>query len=270
MQKKQKTRGRPKKEFKPLPKPKREWRGRPRKYEKIAPKMTKKILTKTVNPEQIENNFEKETTWGFCHYQIHKPRKTNFIVRFLIFSIIFLLFSLYKTFVQNQEKEIIFENIENSMDANWTINTIATEVSPEETQVIEQETPTIIKKDIISTFYDLINQRNYTELSNIVDTVLKSTNTYRNYFNTKRLDNFLSKISNEKVYLSNLVEVWPSWERTKRYEYSIKYKLKNGNVLLEELWIAIVKTVNNEEKISSIRCVSTWCSKLPFFNPGKY
>jgi hypothetical protein len=39
--------------------------------------------------------------------------------------------------------------------------------------------------------------------------------------------------------------------------------------LFQEEWETAIITKNEKKLIGSLRCTTTWCSKMPFFNPKR-
>lgn len=246
MVKTKQKRGRPRKEFKPLPRDKsiKRERGRPRKQTQE----TVERITSVMNNEQWDVRF--------ANHKIIKTNKgTNFTAWLLIFSILILLFSLYKTFVKEVPE---VKQIPEEVVVQTTDNTIQPEIVVETTQVSQQDT--------IIAFYNAFNNKDTKQLFTLSDAALRETNTFNNYFTNNRINRFLWGLANNKVYISSIQK----WETENQYVYTIKYKLQNLNTLFEEQRKVVFKEVEWIFRISSIRCINTWCSKLPFFNPGKY
>lgn len=119
--------------------------------------------------------------------------------------------------------------------------------------------------ELIKLFYDKINNREFIELSKLTDRYLKNSDSYRTYFSSNWLNNFLDKIAGNKVFVWWFSEAISDKPNVKHYNYIVKYKLNNESDFRQENWkIAIVER-NWEKLIWSIMCVTTWCSRMPFF-----
>lgn len=119
--------------------------------------------------------------------------------------------------------------------------------------------------ELIKLFYDKINNREFIELSKLTDRYLKNSDSYRTYFSPNWLNNFLDKIAGNKVFVWWFSEAISDKPNVKHYNYIVKYKLNNESDFRQEDWeIAIVER-NWEKLIWSIMCITTWCSRMPFF-----
>lgn len=215
----------------------------------------------------------------------------------LLFSMAFFIFAiLYRYFFSstNKNNNLTFSNINNSWNIENTISNKELQMqiwfNNESWEFIEIEnininnseniaqwstddtinnwkTDNIINSDIalITTFYEKINNREFSELSKITDSYLKSSAPYITYFSDNWLNKFLDKIAGNKIFVWWISEIPSEKPNVKRYWYILKYKLENGSGITEEnREIAIVER-NWERLIWSIMCVTTWCSKMPFF-----
>ncbi len=289
------TRGRPKKEFKAKPKKVttvKRGRGRPKKDTSI--KKTDNISTRiskhgndikkiSQNHKKIHLEIKNST---FFSKKIKKDKNTKsdkFALWLLIFSMLLFIFSLYKTFYLTQydadtnfqvDTDILIDtgttiiHDVSELEWIWTINT--QETSNNTDYVVS--TNKVSKDNIIKMFYDKINEKNYIELPAFADNYMKASSLFKVYYADNRLWNFLSNLTNERVYITNVQEI--IWESTKEwvtyYSYIIKYKLKNNNELFVEKWKAAIVTRNEKKLIWSLQCTNVWCSKMPFFNPEKH
>ena len=119
--------------------------------------------------------------------------------------------------------------------------------------------------ELIKSFYDKINNREFSDLSSLTDRYLRNSDAYRTYFSNNWLNNFLDKIVWNKIMIWWFYESPSDKPTTKKYRYNIKYKLPTSNgTINEEREIAIVDR-NGERLIWSIMCITTGCSKMPFF-----
>ena len=254
------------------------WRWRPKKEKKIDDSINTKIskhnkdidtlekknieIHKNIKSKKLDNNY----TWSKNekHEKYSQVLLRCAIIIFVISVLIFisskfqsnkLVFSEIKSSPTNEnqkiEQEIWHEDLENVVievevpDNNYTVNDEYT--------------------DIIKTFYDKINNRDFSSLADITDSYLKKTDTYRTYFSVNRLSNFLDKIAGNKVYVSSIKELPSNKDNVKKYWYTIKYKVDWINHLIEEAREMAIINRNWRKLIWSIMCVTTGCSKMPFF-----
>lgn len=158
----------------------------------------------------------------------------------------------------SDEENINTDNNDNSDDVEIWINN----------EITENNLDTDIQSNdhtIIYNFYKYINDLDYTNINSSVDKYLKSSDVFKTYFTQNRLSRFKEKISSNGLSINNIHLV--SWDEnsTRYYSYTVHYELaENGENFDEDRELAIVKR-NGEYLIGSIRCVTTWCSKMPFF-----
>lgn len=289
------NRGRPKKDFSNIKFKKEEGntkrpRGRPKKEKKIEETVNTKISkhSKDINKLSRENKkiqLEVNNT-SFSSKKIWENKKSdNFALGLLIFSMLLFIFSLYKTFYTNNEiKTNIVPNVITNVQINKDINTDNEQAEIElienemQEKNIELEKTTdntkeeVSDHEIINTFYDTVNNKKFSELSNLVDSYLKSSNVYRTYYSNNWLSKFTERLANKKIYLMDIKEI--NIENKKdgvnHYSYILKYKLNDSNELFKEEREASIITRWEQKFIWSLRCVTVWCSKMPFFNLPKY
>jgi len=290
-----KWRGRPKKEFK-IKKTNEDTkikrgRGRPkkekiRKTDSINSKISKykKDLKKISKKHEKIHKTIKNTT--FSNKKINKEdKKTDrFALWLLIFSMLFFIFALYKTFLfdstdyQNTDiisfsgdttLEVWLPKEQDTIESTWALE-VEEVKEVERIEEVEEEIKNVetANSNVLQDFYQNINDKKYQELKNMVDNYLKSSSVFNTYYNQRWLNNFITNVSNEKIYLTNLEEIKEkSKEWVKYFGYTIKYKLKNQNEMFEEQREAAIIDRNDKELIGSLRCTNTGCSKMPFFNP---
>lgn len=285
------SRGRPKKEFKLKDndtKVKRS-RGRPKKDKKI--KETDSVNTRISKHKKDIKEISKKheilhydiSNASFVNTKIEKEEKTTnwdrFALGLLIFSMLLFIFSLYKVFYlnsheANNNKEKLYEIIEEqeySFDMqNDEKENIVDKTEPQE-KIVQQE----IKKNIdpkiklIENFYETFNNKIFAELDNFADYYLWKSNLFTLYYTQFWSENFLDHLTNNKVYLLNIKQdqTDPTKPNVYYYTYDLKYKLKEDNQLFHETWKVAI--LDNEDwlKMWSMRCLTTGCSKMPFFNP---
>lgn len=283
------NRGRPKKDFSTIEikTNKTGTRGRPKKEEikgkKIEKTLNAKIIDygKEVNKlsntnKNIHLDIQNSTFVSRKIDQKNSKKSDNFALWLLIVSMLLFIFSLYKTFYINKNIEdynynkIYQENniVDIEKNTEWEIRIERQEI------VLEEEQKTIVFQDdieIIKNFYDKINQKDFDALINLVDSHLKSSNVFRTYYNKNRLSKFIENTINKKIYAGNIEKIEDGNNiNSDKYWFNIKYKLNNNNELFkEDREIVIVKRWD-QKLIGSIRCITTWCSKMPFFNPQRY
>jgi len=107
-------------------------------------------------------------------------------------------------------------------------------------------------------------------MNSIVDTILKNWNTFRTYFNNKRLTRFIDNLTQDKITISNLKETISDNKNIKNYTFTSQYTLTTDNKTYKEERSITLSKKNNEYKIAKIMCNTSWCSRMPFFNPWKY
>ena len=243
-------------------------------------KIHEHILTKhTILKTKTENNEQNE----------REKRAEKYSKVALIFSVLFCILAILYWLISHkiQNNEVNISEINNT----WNIQSENTEQNIEiqiwyndgSGNFVEMENIEISKDewinnnidssdnisnsdiDLIKSFYDKINNKEFSELSKLTDRYLKDSTPYKTYFNANRLRNFLDKIAGNKVYIWWFSEKSSDKPNVKYYWYIMKYKLNNENTFRQEdREIAIVER-NWEKLIWSIMCVTTGCSRMPFF-----
>lgn len=262
------------------------------KLEKVNNEISKWIGISTFSSEKIE-----QSNWGSTDFEFNNNQKAdNFARIILICSMVFFILALWKAFVSNQRsfaelqiRELSRiqadqiepldnmdewqENIDESVIVNSEENN---EVNDELT--IDDNNENIITDtsytenyafsddiQIIQNFYGYINILDFSNINASVDKYLKNSDVFRTYFSQNRLTNFINKISNNWLSISNIQLESGDENSTRYYLYDISYQLKDSwEYIQEQRESAIVKR-NDQYLIWSIRCVTTWCSKMPFF-----
>ena len=301
------SRGRPKKSFTSQPKKDTEvekksaGRWRPKKERAIDDSLNTKISSqkkeiskiekknKEISQEIKENSFSTKKLSTMDKLDNNK-QANNFTLCLLIFSMLFFIFAVYKTFYVKPYLESDVNNVENATEQNiWNTATdliilsdtwslIVTWKTDDEVEKTENgiDTPSntdnvewniVSDETIIKNFYWYINNRDFDKVNASVDQYLKSSNTFRTYFNQNWLNRYLDKLSNNKVFVSNIKHISGDENSTRYYSYDVKYVLKDTpGLITEEREAAIVKRWD-KILIWSIRCTTTWCSRMPFFQP---
>lgn len=225
-------------------------------------------------------------------------RADNFSLVVLICAMLFFIFALGKTFLykttlaeikihelinsQNTVEGEMWDTTEyvdeyvdeynnseaiNEENNNWEYieNTDNTRVGNE---VVENNLNSDLQSNdytIIYNFYSYINDLDYTNINSSVDKYLKNSDVFRTYFTQNWLSRFRDKINSNGLSINNINLV--SWDEnsTRYYSYTVHYELAESGEGFNEDWELAIVNRNGEYLIGSIRCVTTWCSKMPFF-----
>jgi hypothetical protein len=186
------------------------------------------------------------------------PNKDKSIFYLFIFSIILFLCSLVISFLKKDDIKKIEELTGNN------------ETKIIETQKVE-ETPEMKISSVLQTvenMYLAINSKSFGDIPSYLDSNLKNSNTIRTYFNAKRLTRFTNNIKDGTLALSGIQQ-----EQLKDYSrkvtYALSYTLLDGQTFTENRNATVVRK-NDEYSVATLKCETTGCSRMPFFNPGKY
>lgn len=253
------------------------WRWRPKKEKKVEDSINTKIsrhskdidtlekknieIHKNIKSKKLNNSLVLSKNER--HEKYSKILLRCAIVIFIISVIIFisskiktdkLIFSEIESLPNNEN-----QNIEQQIWYNNPENVVIEIIETDNNDVINDDT------ELLKSFYDKINNRDFSSLADITDSYLKKSNTYRTYYSANRLSNFLDKIAGNKVYISWIKELPSEKPNVKNYWYTIKYKVEWVNHLIEEEREMAIVDRNWKKLIWSIMCVTTWCSKMPFF-----
>ncbi|MFZ2150610.1 MAG: hypothetical protein WAU85_00990 [Candidatus Absconditicoccaceae bacterium] len=258
--------GRPPKMFKPKPKENIiRSRGRPRKHSEKQKTFPQLEEIKKIPISFINNNIKK------------KSKIDNIALGLLVFSILLFIFSMLFASRNRQVSQEAIQQNNDTLAAQET--TLAPEVDAQilantGTQIPTPTTNEVIKltvqEQLISDFYKTINAKNFDNLINLTDIPLRQSNTYKTYYNATRLTNFLNSVSNNTIYITDIKEIPNTLGKAKKYQYTLKYKLKSDNILFTEERNASIVYKNDKNLIGSIMCINKGCSQNPFFNPKKY
>lgn len=306
--KNKKWRWRPKKDFseikKKVNKPVKKWRWRPKKDTSKKYSVNTKIQNHWKEVRKISKNNSQINTniknVNFVSKKIEKKenkKNDSFALWLLVFSMLFFIFSLYKTFywwsnyinenniwdwsIDLSIEEIVdtwntLEKIEYEWEIDYEIiietgTTIIKDVSKDNIENRDFGDINILEKSIIESFYQKINNKEFDQIYSIVDWYLRKSNTFVTYYNENRLSDFLSKITNERIYISEIQETKiGEKENVKYFNYFLKYKLKDKNELFKEKREIAIVDRWGQKLIWSLICVTDGCSKMPFFNPQLY
>lgn len=267
------------------------------KIEKDNERISQQLHTEKLSSKQIERQNVK-TNDDKIESNIHK-NADHFSLVILVLAILFFIFAVWKTFFFNridaddlEIKEIweTTENMDENIDENFVeynewenMDENINEYNEWENQdrSIQESEPEYVAENydsnvwspdendvqIINSFYNSVNELNFTDINGSVDKYLKNSDTFRTYFSQNWLTRFRNKITENWVSVSNIaLESWDE-NSTRYYNYTLNYQLKDSESSYQEQWeLAIVKR-NNKLLIGSIRCITTWCSKMPFFQP---
>lgn len=231
------NRGRPRKEFKPKHK---------RLQEQVQP-TTALVEHKMPTHERI----------------LRMPSKDKSIFYLFIFSIVLFLLSLTISFLKKSDVEELQKAQEEIAAVTWDTETAVVE-DAKQPEIISNQSLT----QIVENMYGTINSRSFDELGNYIDAGLENSTTIRTYFNTKRLTRFLNNIKDGTIAISNLQQ-----EQLKEYSRKVTYTLTYtllDNQTFEEQWNTTLIKRDEGYQVAAIKCETTGCSRMPFFNPGKF
>lgn len=231
--------------------------------------------------------FSMENNWFS-----NDKRADNFSLIVLIFAMLFFIFALGKTFLyKTTMAEIKIHELMNSQNttqestawelAEYTEWVDSSEVINEEQVVAEYDDNAWIDEEIIENslnsdiqsndyniiynFYNYINDLDFNNINASVDKYLKNSDVFRTYFTQNWLSRFREKINSNGISINNVNLV--SWDEnsTRYYSYTVHYELAESWESYDEDWELAIVNRNWAYLIGSIRCVTTWCSKMPFF-----
>jgi len=213
------------------PKIKRDGPWRPKKHEQpILPEI----------PEKKENKI-----------------KDTIILTLFVLSFFIFWFSIYI----NQKNTPIETNIEKQevITEIWETNINTAKISNQTGAIIEDEKSIILLK-----IYWYLQESKIDEIYWYIDNTLKQSSTFKTYFSRSRLQRFIDNIDDKSLKIEETKIDNESWKVTYKVSYSIK------NIIFVEERETNFITRDNEQKIAKIMCITKGCSKMPFFNPGKY
>ena len=244
-----------------------------------------------IHDELVKTNFSKHNIWEEKKLEEKTERYTRIA---LYLSCIVFIFSIIYCFLGskcNKNDTLVFHEINPVYEVKTTSKNTEDSVqlqvwyNNESWEFVEMENISIsnlneniwesenVEMDDIATsdinliksFYENINNKNFSELSSMTDRYLKNSDSFRSYYNANWLNNFLNKIAGNKVFIGWFSERVSDKPNVRYYQYNIKYKVNGQSSLTEEdREIAIVDR-NWERLIWSIMCITTWCSIMPFF-----
>ena len=230
-------------------------RGRPKKEFVLKPKKVKRAGPGRPKKEIFQ---EKRTMFSLPSFRSHKiqtpPQKD--IVIFLVFliSLGLFVFSLYITYSEKK-------------NTSWEIAVeIPNNKTVQETLLQTGRTETTNTNQIISQRYTAINKQDRNTAYTLIDPKLKQSSIFRTYFTQKRLNRFITNLNTNKIQITQLQNTETN---SGVYIYTITYTL-NSQETFSETRNATIINKEGSEKIASLRCITSGCSRMPFFNPAKY
>lgn len=272
-------------------------RGRPKKSRKIDDSINTKIgnQKKSIAKIQKENDRISNEIW-ISNFSTKKIEKSNWTINeiefedskkadkfsliVLICAMLFFIFALFKTFFLNKDTDNLsiqdLSILNNSIENELENQEIIPELQDNEAEIINEEPSKYLwnnidiiewnnlsDEQIILNFYGYMNSLDFDNISSNVDKYLRNSDVFRTYFTQNRLTNFYKKIDDRWLNISNIK--LKSWDEntTRYYSYLVTYYI-DQKLYQEERETAIVNR-NDRELIWSLKCVTTWCSKMPFF-----
>ncbi|PJA48276.1 MAG: hypothetical protein CO170_03265 [candidate division SR1 bacterium CG_4_9_14_3_um_filter_40_9] len=223
-------------------------RGRPRKEFKSKHKRLQEqaLITTTIVEHRLPT-----------HERIFRmPSKDKSIFYLFIFSIALFLFSLAISFIKKDD----IKQLQEIQDENTAITAETGIDTATEQTAITSAAQTV--ENMYGTINACVNCVNYRDVS------IKNSNTVKTYFSTKRLTRFLGGIKDGSITISDVHQ-----EQIKDYSWKVDYKLSytllDGQPFEEERSATVLRK-DDVYTIASIKCETAGCSRMPFFNPGKY
>lgn len=267
------------------------------KIEKANEEISKWIWVQNFSTKKIE-----KSNWDLNSFEFNTNQKAdNFALIILICSMLFFMLALGKTFLVRNNNLADLE-IKDLSDITQIINNPEVEnvpddeFIPENTQTVEyigeniegsnvyedDENPWYVESEIyvpenvdnsvagsdseiLHSFYNHINNLDFSDINASVDKYLKNSDVFRTYFSQNRLTHFSDKISENGLSISNINLKSGDENSTRYYLYNVTYQLKETWEIVEEEREAAIVKRNDQYLIWSLRCVTTWCSKMPFF-----
>lgn len=263
------------------------WRWRPKKERKIDDSLNTQISSHTKDVSFIEkknNEIHEKIKNNFSCKRLDTTKKTvinnnndwdTFSFKILTITIIVVILALITNGIATKIKLRNTNNINNTEKIKVSeMNNSEIVNNDNEQNIIERENIEI-KVDntenynddekLILAFYDEINSKNFSNLNWYVDSYLKSSNTYKTYYSSNWLTNFLWKLNDWKIYVSNFEFIPNDKSASRHYTYDIKYILDWSSNIVQEKWEAAIINRWWKDFIWSLMCITTWCSKMPFF-----
>lgn len=120
-------------------------------------------------------------------------------------------------------------------------------------------------------FYINMNNKEFWQAYQFIQTNLYKTDIFQQYFKTERLWSFLSFIEDNKVKIDN-VSFQTDPENSERLiaTYTLTYTLKTNQTIYKENRTTKLKKINGKYQIVEFMCDTKGCSRMPFFNFEKF
>ena len=142
-------------------------------------------------------------------------------------------------------------------------------------EMITQDSPKALKtpetvKGVIEEYFVRLSNHQFAEAFDLMVPVLRKSSEIRDHFGSFRMDPFLDWIEWGKLVPVNFEYInSPAYWRDV-YKFDLSYVLNTNQSRYDETWEFTVNTSWDEPKISSIRCVTTKCSRHPIFWPENF
>ena len=118
-------------------------------------------------------------------------------------------------------------------------------------------------------FYATLMSADTTKLATYFPASVRNEGTYRTYFLSSNLSKFLDVIQDGKVSVSSITVSSGASNALFSVSYVLTYKGLTGTVYNENRQLSMRQNLDNFF-VNSMMCVTTGCSKNPFFNVGRY
>lgn len=213
-----------------------------------------------------------------------------FIVVLFVFSVIFDLWSMIEyvswsfnnmlassqnivsSFSSNNELEKInFESLQKKLNQknvviSWDINSWGL-ASWNNSWIELSKSDKAIK--VINEFVDHINNKRFDDVLLTFAAWTRNTEQITENFWNFNINNFVNALNwNVKVF--NIIAGDLLANNKINLTYSLEYKLAKNDALYKEDREVVMIRRDNTYKIAEIQCVSKWCTRNPFFNPGRF
>lgn len=247
------------------------WPGRPKK--EFLQKHKRIVLSETNKKieEKITNHTLPKWPKGISgtHKIFNFPNKDKSILYLFIFSVILFIFSII---VSRMKKEEIDNTIVPNDEITTTTPIIEDDSIPtKDNNTITNSITNNQAQTALTNFYQAVNTRSFTLFDSIVDTTLRNSTTFRTYFSVNRLTRFLNSLNEGTIYITNIKEISNSQNpNISNLTYTLQYTLTTDKQTYTEDRSATLIEKWQEYKLAKIKCDTVGCSRMPFFNPGKY
>jgi len=124
--------------------------------------------------------------------------------------------------------------------------------------------------EVINEYFVRLSNHQFNEAFDLMVPVLRRSSEIRDHFSSFRMDPFLDWIEWWRLTPINFEYVnSPAYWRDV-YKFDLSYVLNTDQSRYDEEWEFTVNTSWDEPKISSIRCVTSKCSRHPIFWPENF